>query len=321
MMKHKLSLLLASLMLANLLSGCGGEAPPSDDTVDTSAPDTSAPEADGKLTEVSDGYYLLDGIYIEDCTPLDEASVKRFADKFTALRKKYFPDSNVWLTTIPDKSDFVKNQLEESLDHAAVVKSLTTALPDWDYIELSDLLTLDDYYATDNHWRQENILPIVKRLGESMGFDFDESAFTSVAAGDAIGAYGYSVENLPAEAFSYLTSAAIESAKIENMQRPELTQVYDLGALKKDFAAYDLFLGGASPIINLKGSGEGSLVIFCDSFASSLTPLLLGSYSKITLIDLRYMMSDLLPQYVRIGDADVLIMYCDRIVNNSLLLK
>ena len=54
-----------------------------------------------------------------------------------------------------------------------------------------------------------------------------------------------------------------------------------------------------------------------DSFGSSLAPPLAGSYRKITLIDLRYISSDLLESYVRFQEQDVLFLYSALIWNQS----
>ena len=58
--------------------------------------------------------------------------------------------------------------------------------------------------------------------------------------------------------------------------------------------SYDIFLSGATPILfieNQNNKDNKNLIIFRDSFASSLVPLLIEDYSKITLIDLRYVNS------------------------------
>lgn len=47
--------------------------------------------------------------------------------------------------------------------------------------------------------------------------------------------------------------------------------------------AYNVFLGGPSALIeieNSEASNEKELIIFRDSFASSLTPLLISEYQK-----------------------------------------
>lgn len=63
------------------------------------------------------------------------------------------------------------------------------------------------------------------------------------------------------------------------------------------------------------------LIVFRDSYTSSLAPLLLGAYREITLIDLRYINSALIGDYVDFADADILFLYNTAIVNQSEMLK
>ena len=88
--------------------------------------------------------------------------------------------------------------------------------------------------------------------------------------------------------------------------------------------AYDVFMGGASAlqiVENPENKSGRELIVFRDSFASSLVPLLLEGYSKITLIDLRYMSSSLLPELVTFADQDVLFLYSTLVFNNSAMLR
>jgi hypothetical protein len=67
-----------------------------------------------------------------------------------------------------------------------------------------------------------------------------------------------------------------------------------------------------------------TLYIFRDSFTSSLAPLLAASdaYGKIVLIDLRYIDSRVLDQFVTFEDgSDALFLYSAQILNNSTVLK
>ena len=85
-----------------------------------------------------------------------------------------------------------------------------------------------------------------------------------------------------------------------------------------------MFLAGPTPVTYLENPNATTnkhLIIFRDSFASSLAPLLLEGYAKITLVDLRYMDSSLIPQYVDFAGADVLFLFSARVVNNSMLLR
>ena len=78
------------------------------------------------------------------------------------------------------------------------------------------------------------------------------------------------------------------------------------------------------PIIemtNPNAETERELIIFRDSFSSSLAPLLLEGYSKITLLDLRYISISMLKDYVTFSNQDVLILYNTTIINNSDMIK
>ena len=85
-----------------------------------------------------------------------------------------------------------------------------------------------------------------------------------------------------------------------------------------------MFLNGATPlqtIENPNAATDRELVIFRDSFASSLAPLLCEQYCTITLIDLRYMVSGLVPQYVTFTNQDVLFLFSSWVVNESAMLR
>ena len=66
---------------------------------------------------------------------------------------------------------------------------------------------------------------------------------------------------------------------------------------------------------------EKELIIFRDSFASSLAPLLLPYYKKITLIDLRYGDIEKMEPLVDFKKADVIFLYSTLTINNAHLLK
>ena len=85
-----------------------------------------------------------------------------------------------------------------------------------------------------------------------------------------------------------------------------------------------MFLGGSKSLITIENPdalSDKELIIFRDSFGSSLTPLLIESYSKITVIDIRYIMSSNLGMFVDFDNQDVLFMYSLPVLNNSSTLK
>ena len=75
-------------------------------------------------------------------------------------------------------------------------------------------------------------------------------------------------------------------------------------------------------IENKYSKNNNELYIFRDSFGSSIAPLLASEYSKITLIDLRYVSSTLLEKYLNPKEnSDVLFMYNTLILNDSSIIS
>ena len=87
---------------------------------------------------------------------------------------------------------------------------------------------------------------------------------------------------------------------------------------------YEMFLSGTSAlqvIVNPLVSPGRELIVFRDSFGSSLVPLLVEEYSKITVIDTRYVQSKMLGNLVDFHGQDTLFIYSTIILNNSMALR
>ena len=85
-----------------------------------------------------------------------------------------------------------------------------------------------------------------------------------------------------------------------------------------------MFLSGVAPLITIENPNAGTdkeLVMFRDSFGSSLAPLLAEGYSKITVVDVRYMQSSLVGNFVDFENSDVLFIYSTALLNNSTAMK
>ena len=87
---------------------------------------------------------------------------------------------------------------------------------------------------------------------------------------------------------------------------------------------YDIFLDGPAALITIENphaETDKELILFRDSFGSSIAPLFAEAYAKVTLVDLRYLSSDYLSQFVEFGGKDVLFLYSTTILNTSEMLK
>ena len=116
---------------------------------------------------------------------------------------------------------------------------------------------------------------------------------------------------------------AIENAVVTNFETNQKTAVYDMEkAAGKD--PYEMFLSGSVSLLTIENPSaktDKELVIFRDSFASSLAPLLLEGYAKITLVDIRYLPSARLGSFVTFDKQDVLFLYSVPVLNNSETIK
>ena len=156
---------------------------------------------------------------------------------------------------------------------------------------------------------------------------FDLAAYQIQEIPDFYGVYyGQSALPMVADTICYLTNEVIDSAQVWNMETGKTNPVYELDKLEseKSMDKYDIFLGGAVPlqiIDSPKAKTDKRLIIFRDSYTSSLAPLLLETYKEVTLVDLRYISSELIGEYVDFEEADILFLYNTVVLNHSSMLK
>ena len=277
----------------------------------------------------NNGTYFVDGHISEIDETLSESSVENAAKKMNAIYDKYLKDKNnrVFYSVIPDKNYFLaeKNGYP-AYDYAKMTDILKSNISNMEYIDIFDCLSIDDYYKTDSHWKQEEIFPVVERLGEKMGFDtVYMNEYTPENLGDFSGVYSSRLAfgNEP-DKLICMRNEITDSAVVYNVEtHKESIGVYDTEKMMKN-DKYDVFFSGAVPVISavnpLNPDGK-ELVVFRDSFGSSLAPLLLGSYSKITLVDTRYISSQIIGEFVDFENCDVLFIYNTQLLNQSSMLK
>ena len=113
------------------------------------------------------------------------------------------------------------------------------------------------------------------------------------------------------------------NSSVYNYETKQYTKIYDYDKLKS-LDKYDIYLSGASSIIDIVNPTSNSnreLIVFRDSYGSSLIPLLMEGYKKITVIDIRYVSSRILNNYIKFNNQDVLFMYSILTINNSFSMR
>lgn len=254
------------------------------------------------------------------------ASINKLTNKINEISNQHLEDMDVYYAIVPDKQNYVPNSYKyntfnfDELEN--IVKSSVNS--NVSYIDIYDTLHYDSYYKTDSHWRQENIIQTANLILNSMEIGSIDSTFEKHYVEKFEGVYygqlQYNVEN---EDLVYLTSDVIENATVYNYETNKYVEVYDKTKLgSKD--EYEIFLSGATPLLEInndEATTEKELIIFRDSFGSSIVPLFIEKYEKITLVDLRYMSSILLEEYISFDNQDVLFMYSTVLFNNSGTIK
>ena len=257
--------------------------------------------------------------------PLSENSVIKATEKMKSMQETYFPNATVYYSIIPDKNYFLAAQNGyPSMDYEKLEQLMQDNLTTMSYIDIFDTLSIEDFYQTDTHWRQEKLQETVTKMAEQMSVaQYLSWEYEKKTLDEFYGVYyGQSALALPAETITYLTSDVIEQASVWNLEQNETKPIYaeDTQSLDK----YDLYLHGAQAlqvITSPLAKSDKRLVVFRDSFGSSLIPLLLEAYQEVVLVDTRYLSSTLLGDYVDFTDADVLFLYNTLLLNNSAMLK
>ena len=118
----------------------------------------------------ADGYVLYQDSIIKLEKEVNTASLAYAGERFQALSLYYLSgtDCSIYAAVIPDKSHFLSDAGYPVMDFEEMESLFFSALPDAAPISLTECLTLESYYRTDSHWRQECLLPAADVLLEAM---------------------------------------------------------------------------------------------------------------------------------------------------------
>lgn len=266
--------------------------------------------------------------------PLQEAMVQNANKVFASIYDTYLKKSNVqtYLSIIPDKNYYLLDEDYLLMDYDTLVEDVKKNNAYMQYIDIFPLLTLEDYYYNDTHWKQENLVDVSNILKEKMNKKTFNSTYSSVLVeknGNAYPFYGVYVGqyalNVDAENLYYLTNAILEACKVYSYSDGSKKEIAMYTMSKVDGKdAYEMYLNGSEALLTIENPNATStkeLVIFRDSFGSSIAPLLVDAYAKVTLIDIRYMQQDQIGKFVQFTNQDVLFLYSTILLNNSTAFK
>jgi hypothetical protein len=270
---------------------------------------------------------------------LDEEQYRRSAARIRSMLPLFTEgDFNLHFAIIPDKSFYGSNSNRRSMTICPfrAAEILTEELPSINFIDLTDSLTLHDFYRTDLHWNQTRLRGVLNTLSQSMGFAMPPE--TPIATiDDFFGVYyGQLAIPMRPDVMEVHRAQGLRVRYLNERQSAltmspvfEVGTVYDLEAFR-GVDPYSIFLRGPQPVLWIDNLTEGreptgrNLYVFRDSFASSIAPLLAlsGEYDSVVLIDLRYLDGRLADTFVDFAEgSDVLFLYSTQILNNSTMFR
>ena len=267
--------------------------------------------------------YLYDDYIIEEIFPLNSNSINNLTNKINYIKDTYLNNnSNIYYTIIPDKNYFVNNG-NLKLNYNKLQDMMKNNLSNINYINIFDKLTLDNYYKTDTHWKEEDLFNVANTIANQMNFDItNNNVVNTITTFNGSYAGRLSVTK-DIDTIKTISNPSIDNSSVYNYETKKYTDIYDYTKINS-LDKYDIYLSGAVPIIDIinnNTSSDKELIVFRDSYGSSLIPLLIEGYKKITVIDIRYISSKILNKYIDFNDQDVLFMYSILTINNSFSIR
>ena len=234
---------------------------------------------------------------------------------------------------IPDKSYYFQEKSSyPRLDFDELARRVSEGIDrSVEVIDLSQILSLENYYYSDIHWKQETLIPAAFHILMSMdavpdSYDLNrykeqfqvntwDQPFYGVYAGQS------ALMSMP-DTLKYLSGGLTDQLEVHcyDTGDAESMNVYDFEKAK-GLDPYEIYLSGSKALITIENpntAAEKNLVMFRDSFGSSIAPLLAGGYQKITLVDIRYISPAVLGKFVDFENADVLFLYSGQVLNHSM---
>ncbi len=263
------------------------------------------------------GVYFADDYLIERHTDQD-VDEKIIAQNLAALEKflNQNEDKNISVLIAPTTSYVMSEKLPlfaDGFDEQGLIDEIKKISGE-NFVDVTYVLKENSdeyiYYKTDHHWTLHGAFLAYNELANQIGLTEIEDEFIKIDEQF----YGtvYSKVNdfftKPDDMYAYNSDNEV---KVEyNLDGEIFDTMYDETALEtKDKYTYYLNGNNAITTIETVADNDKVLLVIKDSFAHCFTPFLTNDYSKIIMIDYRYLnlsTSQLMAEY---GVTDVLVLY------------
>lgn len=264
--------------------------------------------------------YLYEDYIIEETYPLNKESILNVTNKINNIKRTYLNDTNdIYYSIVPDKNYFVNGD-NLKLDYDEL-KNIMNSNLDIKYIDIFNELSLEDYYKTDTHWKEERLFKVVNKLSKEMNFNITNN-YSFKRISDFNGTYSSRIVRKDIKDEIHILDN-VNDMNVYNYETNGYEKIYDLTKLNS-FDKYNVYLSGSVSLLKIESMNTSSnkeLIVFRDSYGSSLIPLMVDGYKSITVVDTRYISSSMLSNYIDFNNKDILFLYSTLLINDSFTLK
>ena len=240
------------------------------------------------------------GRLLEQQTPVDDALLESNAEAITRFAED-FPALNTAVLIAPNATCFFRDELpygfrqENQTDILNAFHDLLTDRLVW--VDAVSALQAHDkdalFYRTDHHWTTRAAFDCFLALNAQWKLGAKEKHFEFYPVSDSFSgtlasAYGDRKLKDTIEVCVPKKSGGTYTVDYESQQKKTVTLFDELKLDQKN--QYEVFLGGNFDkiIISMLNDSERTLLLFKDSYANCLIPMLTPYFSKIVVIDPRY---------------------------------
>ncbi|MCH5208978.1 MAG: hypothetical protein J1F04_08835 [Oscillospiraceae bacterium] len=264
------------------------------------------------------GVYTVDGRMMESFRGYDENEVQRSIDAVNAFAEKY-PDIPMYFMLAPTSLEIYKSRLPSYsgvTSEKAFMDECYEKLVNVNCVNALSYLSgrADEYiyYRTDHHWTSLGAYYAYTALARPLGFTaISLNSFNIETASSSFRGTLYSKtldDSIEPDTIEYYFLADGEPKVTLTRINGDEVETFDSLYVREYLETkdkYSSFTGSNVPIVTIETDADSGreLLIIKDSYAHSLVPFLSKHFSKITMVDLRYINTDL-NRFITVSDYD-----------------
>lgn len=254
------------------------------------------------------GVYTLGDQMVQTFKGYDEDDVNKSINAMNAFAKRY-PEKQMYFMLAPTAQEFCMSKIPSYVG----LFSEKTFIDDC-YKKVENIATIDCrsflassadeyiYYRTDHHWTSLGAFFAYQSAAKLLGYASYGYGYFNIetASGDFRGTlYSKTLDDsITPDNIEYFMLAKnepkVRMTRINGNEKTEYDSLYVRDFLnEKD--KYSSFTGSNAPVVEIETDIDNgkTLLIVKDSYAHSLVPFLSKHYSKIAMVDMRYIHTNL----------------------------